>query len=147
MDPAEAESVAQLTAQGYQVIGHADVVKLHDSPEFAQEQVVFVDARADSPYQEGHIAGAYQLDHFHLEAYMPGVKAACDAADKIVVYCNGGECEDSKLVSSDLMDAGILPSRVYVYVGGIMAWKKHRLPLERGARNSRDFYESVPEVP
>jgi rhodanese-related sulfurtransferase len=143
----EAALTAELVAQGYQVMAHDAVVALQSSPQYALEQVVLVDARADEPYQEGHIPGAYQLDHYRVDQYLPEVLPVCQAAETIVVYCNGGECEDSKLAVNDLMAAGIQPTRMHVYLGGITAWKNHQMPMERGARGSQDIVASSPEAP
>ena len=127
-----------LEEMGYQPIGHEDVLGLFQSEAYQNEQVIFVDARADAAYQAGHIAGAYQFDHYRPEQYLDTVLPACQNATKIVVYCNGGECEDSMLAAGDLIEHGVDPSSVFVYAGGVKAWRQDNLPFERGQRNSGD---------
>ncbi len=135
--PVEAPPSDQLP---YQTISHQDVVEVYSSPEYEFEQYIIIDARDDSHYLEGHVPGAYQLDHYRLEQYLPTVLPACEMATRIVIYCNGGKCEDSELAAYDLMDAGVDPNKICVYLGGATAWAQAGLPLERGDRLSQDLY-------
>jgi rhodanese-related sulfurtransferase len=101
--------------------------------------IVFVDARADRPFRDGHIPGAIQFDPFYPEKRLTEVLAACSLADQVVIYCNGGDCTDSSLVAHLLRDAGVPVARLAVFVGGISEWKTHRSALEVGERNSGDL--------
>ena len=67
---------------------------------------------------------------------MPTVLPVCLAAQKVVVYCTGGACEDSEFAALMLRDAGVPRENVYVYVGGITEWIANGLPVETGARGS-----------
>jgi rhodanese-related sulfurtransferase len=98
--------------------------------------VVFVDARDDQHYQEGHVPGAYQLDHYRPEKYLAPVLLVCQTAHQIVVYCNGGDCEDSEFTAITLRDAGILREKLLIYGGGLTEWLTNGLPVEIGPRNS-----------
>jgi rhodanese-related sulfurtransferase len=104
--------------------------------QYAQGLVLFVDARDDRHFQEGHIPGAHQLDHFRPENYLSAVLAVCTSAEKIVVYCNGGDCEDSEFTAIMLTQAGVPADRLFIYAGGISEWKQHGEPVELGARGS-----------
>lgn len=125
--------------EGYQLIDHNEVVELHESNAFLDERCIFIDARDDAHYADGHIPGAYQLDHYRIERYLDTLLPACTAAEKIVVYCNGGKCEDSKLAAGDLIEQGVDPNKVFVYTGGVGAWQRDGLPFERGERLSGDL--------
>lgn len=109
-----------------------EVEALFRDPRYAQELVVFVDARDDHHFQEGHIPGALQLDRFYPERYLPAVLPRASAAELVVVYCTGGECEDSVFAAGLLRDAGIGAERVRVYLGGFREWSERGLPSERG---------------
>lgn len=98
--------------------------------------IVFVDARDEEHYLGGHIPGAYELDPYHPEKYFPVVLPVCRGADQIVVYCNGGDCDDSKTAALLLRDLGILNRKLFIYGGGITDWGDTHQPLETGARNS-----------
>jgi rhodanese-related sulfurtransferase len=45
-------------------------------------------------------------------------------------------CEDSHYAALQLIEAGLEPSRVQVYAGGITDWMSHSWPMERGVRGS-----------
>lgn len=126
----------QLAAEGLQLAGSNRTVELFNSSIKDQGLVIFVDARDDEHYQAGHIPGAFQLDHFHPESYLALTLPACQAAQKIVVYCKGGNCEDSEQTAIFLRDAGIPRDRLFVYAGGFDEWTVNHLPVEVGERNS-----------
>lgn len=125
-----------LLATGYQPISHEKVVEIFQDPAYLQERIIFVDARNDDAYRRGHIPGAFQLDHYRIERYLENILPACQNAEKIVVYCNGGDCEDSKLAAADLMENGIDPNRIFIYLGGVVAWRADGLIFEMGDRLS-----------
>jgi hypothetical protein len=53
---------ARLQANGLQLFQSNQVTELFRDPRYEQESIVFIDARDDRHYQEGHIPGAYQFD-------------------------------------------------------------------------------------
>ena len=130
---------ARLKAQGLQLIDSNQVVQLFRDPRYEQELVVFIDARDDRHYQEGHIPGAYQFDHYRPENYLAIVLPVCQTAEQIVVYCTGGDCEDSEFAAIFLRDAGIPKEKLFVYVGGMTDWTTNGLPVEIGERKSGNF--------
>jgi len=65
---------------------------------------------------------------------------ACSVAQKIIVYCTGGSCEDSEFAAMMLRDAGIPNENIVVYGGGITEWT-NALPFEVGARGSGQIIE------
>jgi|KBSSwiStaDraftv2_1062776.scaffolds.fasta_scaffold279104_2 rhodanese-related sulfurtransferase len=139
--PADAAAVvekaaARLKEKGLQPMAHAEVERLFRDPRFEQERVLFVDARDDHHYEAGHIPGAYQFDRYFPERYFPTLLPACQTAEQIVVYCTGGNCEDSEFAAMALRDAGIAADRLAVYVGGITEWNTKGGPMELGARKS-----------
>lgn len=127
---------AQLEAKGLHFADSNLVFQMHKDPRYAMELVVFIDARDDKHYQEGHIPGAYQLDHYYLEKYLPAVLPICQTAEQIVLYCNGGDCEDSQLAAFDLADQKIPKERLFVYGGGMTEWSSNGWPVEVGAHKS-----------
>jgi rhodanese-related sulfurtransferase len=119
-------------------------LELFHDPEYEQELIVFVDARDNRHYEEGHVPGAYQLDRYYPENHLPTVLPACLNATRVVVYCAGGECEDSHFAAQLLQEAGVPPERVSVYAGGITEWRLKGLPVETGARKSGTLRISNP---
>jgi rhodanese-related sulfurtransferase len=57
-------------------------------------------------------------------------------ADLVVVYCNGGDCDDVDYAAALLRDAGVPVHKLLVYGSGFEDWSAAGLPLEQGARNS-----------
>jgi rhodanese-related sulfurtransferase len=128
--------LAHLEAQGLQAIEGAAVEQLFHDPRYAQERIVFVDARNDHAYLEGHIPGAYQLDYYRAEDYLPVVLPACLHAEIVVVYCNGGDCEDSEFTALTLREEGVPAESLRVYLGGMNDWEQSGRPVETGAGGS-----------
>lgn len=105
-----------------------DVAALH-----ARGDVPFLDARRTSVYREGHIAGARpfsvweadvdeKVKGFYGEGHDPGAP--------IVVYCSGGDCEDSHMLGQKLFFAGF--NNVLVYKDGLPDWQKRGLAVTKG---------------
>ena len=143
VNPVEA-TLLRLQQRGLQVIAHSEVAELFRDPRYQQGLVVFLDARDDDHYQAGHIPGAWQFDHYHPERHLPAVLPACLMAQKVVVYCNGGACEDSEFAAVMLRDGGIRPDALFVYAGGVSEWKTNGLPVETGARQSGNLLPPKP---
>lgn len=134
----------RLQQHGLQVALSNDVVRLFRDPRYDQGVIVFVDARDDAHYAAGHIPGAYQFNHYRAEQYLPTVLPACLGALQIVVYCTGGQCEDSEFAAIMLRDAGIPRDNLFVYPGGMNEWSALRMPVEMGARRSGQMKPSTP---
>ena len=129
---------AELKEKGLQLADRSEAVQLFHDPRFKQGTVVFVDARDEQHYREGHIPGAYEFDPYRPEKYFDVVLPVCQAAEQIVVYCNGGDCDDSETAAILLRDIGIANQKLMVYGGGITEWTTNGLPVEAGGRNSGD---------
>jgi rhodanese-related sulfurtransferase len=127
---------ARLKANGLQAADSNQVVQLFRDPRCELELIIFVDARDDRHYQEGHVPGAYQFDHYRPADYLAPVLTAAQLAEKIVVYCNGGNCEDSEFAALSLRQAGVAGDKLLVYGGGMTEWSTNGLPVETGARRS-----------
>lgn len=126
----------QLREKGLQSVDLAQVERLYHDPLYRQQLIVFVDARNEVDYQKGHIPGAYDLDPYRPEQKLGTVLPVCLAAEKVVVYCTGGDCEDSQFAAVLLRNAGVANSKLFVYVGGITQWMSNDLPREIGGRDS-----------
>jgi rhodanese-related sulfurtransferase len=127
---------ALLKTKGLQPALTAEVRNLYEDPRYQQNFVIFIDARDETKFQEGHIPGAWQFDYYHPERYLATILPLAQLAHEIVVYCGGGDCEDSQLTASFLKDAGIPADKIRVYVGGVTDWGAAGLPLEMGERGS-----------
>jgi rhodanese-related sulfurtransferase len=128
--------VARLKEKGLQVVNGEQAAELFRDPLYQQGAIIFIDARNDEHYQGGHIPGAYQFDNYHPENYMGAVLPICQSAQKIVIYCNGGNCEDSQFAAQTLRDVQIPNEKLFVFTGGITEWTNRGYAIEQGDRNS-----------
>ncbi len=110
-----------------------EMVDFYLSEDYGLGTVLFVDARDDAHFAEAHIPGALHIDRYDSDQYFDKVRDAILVADKIVVYCGGGECEDSIYLASELvMDRDIDRDKVLVFEGGIAEWLDDGLEVEEG---------------
>ena len=134
----------RLAQHGLQVVTSNEVVSLFRDPRFEAGVVVFIDARDDAHYTAGHIPGAWQFNHYRPEGYLPAVLPVCLVAQQIVVYCGGGDCEDSEFAAIMLRDAQVPAKNLFVYAGGFNEWTKLGQPVETGARRSSEMLKPKP---
>jgi len=132
--PSESPAVVRLRKNGLQMVDAGQLWQLFNDPRYGQHLIVIIDARDDKHYAEGHIPGAYQFDHYHPEKYLGVIFPVCQSAEQVVVYCNGGDCEDSEYAAIMLRDAGIANQKLFVYSGGITEWTAKQFPIETGAQ-------------
>lgn len=97
---------------------------------------LFIDARRTSVFEEGHIKGALSIpiwesgvdDKVAQVIFHDRVQG--NVATPIVIYCNGGDCEDSHMVGDKLGQAGF--TAAYVYKDGWPDWTKNAWPTATG---------------
>jgi rhodanese-related sulfurtransferase len=135
---------ARLQAKGLQLLTSDQAAQLFRDPRYGRELIVFIDARNDWHYQQGHVPGAYQFDHYRAADYLATVLPVCQTAEQIVVYCTGGDCEDSEFAAIFLRQAGIPAEKLLVYAGGMAEWAAKGLPVEIGARHSGNLRPANP---
>jgi rhodanese-related sulfurtransferase len=94
--------------------------------------VVFLDARIQSEYDEGHIPQAFLLNSsmFGTSAADEAMKVM-DANQPVVIYCGGGDCDASKNVAILLQQAGF--KQLHIIEHGFPEWKQLGYPIETGA--------------
>jgi rhodanese-related sulfurtransferase len=127
---------ARLGTEGLRIADSKEADRLFHDPGYQQDRVIFLDARDDAHYQAGHIPGAYQFDRYYPEKYLTALLPLCQAAEQIIVYCNGGDCEDSEQAALFLASGGVNREKLLVYAGGITEWERNGWPIEAGARGS-----------
>jgi rhodanese-related sulfurtransferase len=133
---AAAQLSERLRGKGLQELKRSQVEILFHDPRAQDGRIIFIDARDEDHYQEGHIPGAYELDPYHPEKELGTVLPICQAAEGVVVYCNGGECEDGDTAAILLQEGGVPGPKLFVYGEGFAEWEEAHLPVETGARNS-----------
>jgi rhodanese-related sulfurtransferase len=122
--------VARLAEKGLTAISDSELMELVEDPMFAAGAYLLVDARRAEQYAEGHLPGALHLDPFFPDAGLPQVLPMLPVAQRVVVYCTGGQCEDSESAALLLLQFGAPADRLAVYVGGVTEWTAAGRPLE-----------------
>ena len=113
----------------YVDISGADAAWLH------AQGALFLDARRTSIYEQGHIAGAQSFSVWESdidEKVGALMERTPDQKMPIVVYCSGGACEDSHMLSEKLW--GLFFENVLVYKDGFPDWQGRGGATRTGAR-------------
>ena len=129
--PAQGEATAR-PEHTYQEVNFEQAVAIFEDPNFQAGAYIFVDARNDEAYEKGHIPGSVQADHYRLEDYIDILLDYAESAEKIIVYCNGGDCIDSILLCADLIEFEIPYENIYLFPGGLKEWSLNNMALEKG---------------
>lgn len=133
--PPEAQEEPEIGEHGFQLVDYEEAQKTYHEPGYETGFCVFVDARDQVNYEIEHVPGAYLMDHYRREEYLPDLLPIVLGADRVVVYCGGGDCEDSTFAANDLLEAGVPWDIIYVYEGGISEWRERGGPIATGERN------------
>ncbi len=100
----------------------------------AANGIFFLDARRPDSYATGHIPGAFLADPYGDEKIISEELAAKlrEEAFAVIIYCNGGDCEDSLTVAFQLKYGHQVPEElIHVYEGGWTDWRGAGLPEEK----------------
>ena len=133
--PAKPADLAKFTPhpdKAYVEISGDDAVALHGAGS------LFLDARRTSIYEEGHIPGSRSFSVWEADVddkVTALFEERSDPAEQnkpIVIYCSGGACEDSHMLSQKLW--GLQFNNIYVYKDGFPDWQKRGMPVRTGAK-------------
>jgi len=131
-DAQETAPKSALPAHNFNTISLEEVIRVFESPDTANGLNVFIDARTENAFKEGHIPGAIQCFPFAIEECIDEVLQYATAAFKIVVYCTGGDCEDSIFMCRELLEAGLASDNIYLFEGGWHEWSESDQPIQTG---------------
>lgn len=104
-------------ARGTRAIGPADAVRL------ANSGALFIDVRADTDYEAGHIIDARHVPATSVAERAESFKRYKDKP--VVVYCDSGMA--SAGAARGLRAAGF--NKVVTLRGGLQGWRQENLPL------------------
>lgn len=116
-----------------------------------KQKVLFVDARTEEDYGDGHILNAVHLDFYRFNEYFEEFYARYDPAVKMVVYCHGisglhheDTCETSRFLAVRLKESGY--NNVMVFEEGITFWQGAKYPVSRADNMKKADSEKMPVV-
>jgi rhodanese-related sulfurtransferase len=92
-------------------------------------KAVFLDAREEAEYKEGHIKGAINMPFEQWDSYWESVKPKLDSTTEIVAYCGGLDCELSLFEARELKRLGY--NKAYIFFGGWLKWQDAKLPVDK----------------
>jgi rhodanese-related sulfurtransferase len=108
-----------------------------DAQQLHASGALTLDARRTSAYEEGHIAGARSFSVWESDVDEKVNKLYEERSDPreqlkpILVYCSGGDCEDSHMLAQKLW--GVQFNNVYVYKDGFPDWQKRGGSIHTGS--------------
>jgi rhodanese-related sulfurtransferase len=97
---------------------------------FEQQAALFLDARPQSQYADGHIRDALSLPWQEADRYFLKLAERLDSASAIITYCDGESCDLSHELALFLIEMGF--ENVRVLVNGWTVWQQAGLPVAEG---------------
>ena len=101
-------------------------ISIHVAERLFSDGVLFIDARAEEYYHEGHIPNSICNDDFDSLVYQ--IEDIITYKNGFVVYCSDDDCGSSEDLAYQLQDQGFI--NIYLFKGGWKQWTKNNLPIE-----------------
>ena len=102
-------------------------ISLEIAKDLFDKDILFIDARAEEYYLEGHIPGAICNDDF--DQLIKDIDNRMINNDFFVVYCSDDDCGSSEELAYQLFDQGYL--NIYLFKGGWKQWTENSLPSSK----------------
>ena len=90
------------------------------------DSVLFIDAREEEYYHEGHIPNSICNDDFDSLVYQ--IEDIITYKNGFVVYCSDDDCGSSEDLAYQLQDQGF--TNIYLFKGGWKQWVENDFPME-----------------
>ncbi len=104
-----------------------EIIDLKIAKKFYYEDVLFIDARNDISFNEGHISGAISSTPYN--EMVDKIFNNLGFNEPFVVYCDDAECGLSEDLAYQLQAEGF--SKIYVFSGGWNQWLSAKLPVTK----------------
>lgn len=135
--PAAGSTATAAVDSGKVFAPHPDKAAVEVSPDdvllLFGRKALFLDARRSSVYAEGHIAGARSMPVWEsdVDARVKALyEEGLDQQAPVVIYCSGGNCEDSHMLAEKLYMVGF--DNLLIYKDGFPDWEKRGQPVSKG---------------
>ena len=102
-------------------------ISLDKAKDFFENGVLFIDARDEVYYNDGHIKNA--MKNVFLMELIFNIEQKQTKEDPIVVYCGDPGCGDSEDLAYDLQNEGF--KKLFVFKGGWLEWSAANYPSDR----------------
>lgn len=104
-----------------------EIINLEIAKKFFYDNVLFIDARDNTSYMEGHITGA--ISSINHNEMVDIIFNNHGFNEPFVIYCDNEECGFSEDLAYQLQAEGF--SKIYVFSGGWNQWLVAKLPVEK----------------
>ena len=104
-----------------------EIIDLEIAKKFFNDDMLFIDARDDNSFSDGHITGAISSKPY--EYLVDNIFINQGFEESIVIYCDDEECGLSEELGYQLQAEGF--SKIYVFSGGWNQWLMAKLPIEK----------------
>jgi|TARA_Y100000034_G_scaffold136385_1_gene212526 rhodanese-related sulfurtransferase len=101
-------------------------IDLETARKLHEQNVLFVDARAEEYLQDGFIPGSVANDD--VDALSQAIDELIGFDTGFVIYCSDDDCGSSEELAYTLQGYGF--SNILVFQGGWKAWTEAELPIE-----------------
>ena len=102
-------------------------ISLDKAKDFFENGVLFIDARDEVYYNDGHIKNA--MKNVFLMELIFNIEEKQTKEEPIVVYCGDPGCGDSEDLAYDLQNEGL--KKLFVFKGGWLEWSAANYPSNR----------------
>ncbi|HBN45595.1 MAG TPA: hypothetical protein DD389_03920 [Candidatus Marinimicrobia bacterium] len=109
-----------------QVSGEPAAITLAQAKQLFDDDVVFVDARDDENFNDGHIKNAWKSGFFMELMFI--LDSLQSKENPVVIYCSDDECGSSRELADDLYNEGF--TKLFVFKGGWLEWNDAGYPVE-----------------
>lgn len=90
---------------------------------------IVIDARDPNEYEAGRVPGSVNLPESEFQTYFEEIGQGLPRAEvPLVVYCQGGLCDQSHIVLENLSELQF--ESLYLFQGGWEAWVERGFPTE-----------------
>ena len=101
-------------------------ISIEIAKDLFDQNILFVDARSEEYYVEGHIPKAVCNDN--LDSLITIMEEYISIDNEFVVYCSDDDCGSSEELAYSLQEQGF--SNIYLFKGGWKQWVDNNLPIE-----------------
>ena len=101
-------------------------ISIEIAKDLFDQNILFVDARSEEYYVEGHIPKALCNDN--LDFLITKMEEYISIDNGFVVYCSDDDCGSSEELAYSLQEQGF--SNIYLFKGGWKQWVDNNLPIE-----------------
>ena len=108
-----------------QTVTYDELSRMRKDVAIGREDFALINVLGRESFNERHIPGSINAPYEDDERFVNRVKDAAGSKErKIVVYCAGPSCDDSRKAAKKLSAEGF--SHVYAYEGGNQEWFERR---------------------